>query len=177
MDLNQLANLGEFIGGLAVLVTLVYLAVQVRQNTRTVRAQSQLDSARQWSEQVRAGALDPEILRILEDGFHEPSALDEREQRQFAWWMAQHLYMAEGFFHSREAGLLSEESWVAHERVVMAFLAHEAGRRLWEGRMASLSDSFVAHFDVLLQRSPDLPWDYPRIREFYAQSGAPSTAG
>ncbi len=30
MDLTQLANLGEFIGGVAVLVTLIYLAVQVR---------------------------------------------------------------------------------------------------------------------------------------------------
>ncbi len=34
MDLTRLANLGEFIGGVAVLVTLVYLALQVRQNTR-----------------------------------------------------------------------------------------------------------------------------------------------
>ncbi len=30
MDLTQLANLGEFIGGVAVPVTLVYLAVQAR---------------------------------------------------------------------------------------------------------------------------------------------------
>ncbi len=30
MDLTQLANLGEFIGGVAVLVTLIYLAVQLR---------------------------------------------------------------------------------------------------------------------------------------------------
>ncbi len=34
MDLTQLANLGEFIGGVAVLVTLVYLAVQVRSGAR-----------------------------------------------------------------------------------------------------------------------------------------------
>ena len=34
MDLNQLADLGDFIGGAAVLVTLVYLAVQMRQTTR-----------------------------------------------------------------------------------------------------------------------------------------------
>ena len=33
MDLTQLANLGEFLGGVAVLVTLAYLAVQVRQST------------------------------------------------------------------------------------------------------------------------------------------------
>ncbi len=36
MDLTQLANLGEFIGGVAVLVTLIYLALQVRQNTRAL---------------------------------------------------------------------------------------------------------------------------------------------
>ncbi len=30
MDLTQLANLGEFIGGVAVLVTLIYLAIQLR---------------------------------------------------------------------------------------------------------------------------------------------------
>ena len=38
MDLTQLANLGEFIGGVAVLVTLIYLAVQVRQSAAAQRA-------------------------------------------------------------------------------------------------------------------------------------------
>ena len=37
MDLTQLANLGEFIGGVAVLVTLIYLAVQVRQSAAAQR--------------------------------------------------------------------------------------------------------------------------------------------
>lgn len=31
MDLTQLANVGEFVGGVAVLVTLVYLVIPVRQ--------------------------------------------------------------------------------------------------------------------------------------------------
>ena len=30
MDLTQLANIGEFIGSIAVLLTLIYLAAQVR---------------------------------------------------------------------------------------------------------------------------------------------------
>lgn len=48
MDLTQLANLGEFIGGVgsaigavAVLATLLYLAVQVRQSTTLARATAQ----------------------------------------------------------------------------------------------------------------------------------------
>ncbi len=42
MDLTQLANLGEFIGGVAVLVTLVYLALQVRQSTSAQRTAAEL---------------------------------------------------------------------------------------------------------------------------------------
>ena len=38
MDLTQLANLGEFIGGVAVLVTLIYLAVQMRQSNQIATA-------------------------------------------------------------------------------------------------------------------------------------------
>ena len=37
MDLTQLANLGEFIGGVAVLVTLIYLVIQLRQNTQELQ--------------------------------------------------------------------------------------------------------------------------------------------
>ncbi len=38
MTLEGLGNVGELIGGLAVIVSLVYLAIQVRQGARTTRA-------------------------------------------------------------------------------------------------------------------------------------------
>ena len=34
MNLNDLANLGQIIGALAVVVSLIYVAHQIRQNTR-----------------------------------------------------------------------------------------------------------------------------------------------
>ena len=39
MTISELGSLGEFIGSIAVLITLIYLAVQVRQNTRHAQAQ------------------------------------------------------------------------------------------------------------------------------------------
>ena len=36
--LESLGNIGEFLGALAVLISLVYLAIQIRQNTQTVRS-------------------------------------------------------------------------------------------------------------------------------------------
>jgi len=38
MNLNDLANLGQIIGAVAVVVSLLYVAVQIRQNTNAVRS-------------------------------------------------------------------------------------------------------------------------------------------
>jgi len=38
MTLSQLGDLGDFLGGIGVIVTLVYLAVQIRHDTQAVRA-------------------------------------------------------------------------------------------------------------------------------------------
>ena len=43
MTLNELGSLGEFMSGLAVVVTLVYLAIQIRHNTRAVRSSMHQD--------------------------------------------------------------------------------------------------------------------------------------
>ena len=53
--LDTLGNLGDFIGGLAVVLTLIYLAIQVRQNTSALKAAS-------WQEVV-AGARQAANLR------------------------------------------------------------------------------------------------------------------
>ncbi len=42
MDLTQLANLGEFVGGIAVLVTLIYLALQTRQTRAAAQESARL---------------------------------------------------------------------------------------------------------------------------------------
>ena len=38
MTLDDLGNLGELVGALAVIVSVAYLAIQIRQNTRSLRA-------------------------------------------------------------------------------------------------------------------------------------------
>jgi len=38
--IENLGNIGDFVGGIGVVVTLVYLATQIRQNTRAIRLAS-----------------------------------------------------------------------------------------------------------------------------------------
>jgi len=68
--LNELGNIGNFVGGLAVVVTLVYLALQIRQNTAATRVQTVqhlLTSDTAAADAIIAGPI-PEILSKLEAG-------------------------------------------------------------------------------------------------------------
>ena len=49
MTLEQLGSLGEAIGGIAVVVSLIALAVQMRQNTRAIRAESARAAEADWA--------------------------------------------------------------------------------------------------------------------------------
>jgi hypothetical protein len=89
-----LGNFGEFAGALAVVGTLVYLAVQVRQskealnaNTRSLdedRKMTQADTLRQltksWDEILRRATGSREVASILMRGNRNLSDLDEVEQ-------------------------------------------------------------------------------------------------
>ena len=57
MTLEDLGNIGEFVAAIAVVVSLLYLAIQIRQNTKTVRTstyQAILDSSRSDTELILA---------------------------------------------------------------------------------------------------------------------------
>ena len=47
VTLQDLGNIGEFIGAIAVVISLVYLAAQIRQNTRALHSSSYSQAAEQ----------------------------------------------------------------------------------------------------------------------------------
>ena len=68
MTLEDLGNLGDFLGGIAVIVTLVYLALQIRSNTQTVRAASLESVVNSHSQFLDRLASDSELSRIWFSG-------------------------------------------------------------------------------------------------------------
>src|SRR5262245_60294465 len=65
MDLETLGSIGDFVGGLGVIASLIYLAVQIRQNTRAVRSSSYHQAAEQTWNYCLAIAQDASLADIL----------------------------------------------------------------------------------------------------------------
>ena len=96
MTLEDLGNLGDFIGGLAVIATLVYLAVQIRQNSRMLRSAGEQTTRSDSTATITLAAQTPENAAVFHKGLSDPGALSPEERTQF------NLFMAAAFYHFQQ---------------------------------------------------------------------------
>ena len=124
MSLIELGALGEFLGFLAVATTLVYLAVQLRQNTGSMDANRRLALAQMYQmrsdalQSMLVGAADSEyigpiIIKLTQAGYPEDiTALDglstEERGRFRLWQIAQQTHWDNMHFQY-EQGFLDQE--------------------------------------------------------------------
>ena len=124
MTIMELGALGELLGSIAVLATLVYLSVQIRQNTRSMEESKKLALAQTY--QMRADALQmmlvhaadsehigPIITKLTNVGY--PDDIDSLKQlnteeygRFRQWQIAQHTHWDNMYFQY-EQGFLDQE--------------------------------------------------------------------
>ena len=128
-----LGNYGEFVGAIAVVVTLVYLAVQVRHsreateaNTRSLRSVARFESGRYWSEETIRMALSPDMAGIVAAGFEDASRLGDQERERWVAWCLQHALMKDTLYHQYIEGVLPEDVWSAHEAVTIGLTHTES---------------------------------------------------
>lgn len=79
MNWEAIGAVGETVGALAVLLTLVYLAIQIRQNTRSVQAAA-VDSANTQVSRIREVVLsNADLTSLYRRGNEDPLSLSEDE--------------------------------------------------------------------------------------------------
>ncbi len=83
MDITTLAAWGEFPGGIAVVVSLVYLAGQIRQNSKLLEAATEDSRMQSFNTNTAMLAGDPAVARIFWDGIESREALSKADQRRF----------------------------------------------------------------------------------------------
>ena len=65
MTLAQMANIGEFLGGITVLVTLIYLALQVRQASSLSRANMGFAITSEFNRSHEILLSNPDLMKVL----------------------------------------------------------------------------------------------------------------
>ena len=159
ITIMELGALGELLGAIAVFATLIYLSVQVRQNTRSIDAAQRLalaqtyqmrsDALQSMLVQAAASEIGHIIAKLTENGYPERlESLDELEplekSRFRQWQIAQQAHWDNMHFQYQQ-GYLDEE-YYKDEFVVRV-------TRLWPVwqalRLTSARKSFIQELERL----------------------------
>jgi len=145
MNREVISAIAELIGAIGVIVSLLYLAAQIRQNTRFTRAATLQAAAAQASEIHRSLSEDSETARIFRVGLSDPAQLDVDESVRFLSMLSQLFRGYESMFVQYKAGTVDELSWRAWRAGMAGVLRSPGAAHFWKVRgLAYRSDFQVA---------------------------------
>ncbi len=113
MNCEALGAIGEVAGAVAVIATLLYLAVQVRQSTnaqRVTAVQTAAENSARFSELL---AQDETLGALFWRGMVNPEALGLTERQRFMATINMFLRREAVAFHLHQEGLMPESMWQA----------------------------------------------------------------
>ena len=154
MSLSDLASIGSFVSGLAVLISLAYLTIQVRQAERNQKAQIQQGrAARLVDLQLRlTEPANSEIYMRGQGGEAFESATDLQRYRNL---ILASLYSMEDSFLQHKAGLLGDSDFASFRLRMAAVFANIGFRAMWRDLRTFHGPDFRAFCDELANSSLD----------------------
>jgi hypothetical protein len=145
--LEALGNMGDFVGGIAVIATLVYLAIQVRQNTRLLGANTLAAASSAMLSFNHLLGSDPAAARVFQVGLEDFRSLPEDERRQFLNLLRAAFTAHEHLFGQYEQGLVEEHVWQKNRQIAQNLLDLPHVQIWWKHRKSIFTDSFARALD------------------------------
>ena len=154
MTINEFQQIIEIIASVLVVPSLIYLAIQVRQNTKQMRANTSF----QWIEasgQMNAlVAGDTSTASVFRRGWEDPTLLSEDEQTQFVVHLGQFMQIYSTMFEQYQAGLLPKTQWHNCRKDIISVMNSPGGVFVWDNfGSQGLDSSFVEYVEDLRSKN------------------------
>ena len=154
MNWEALGAIGEIIGAAAVLITLVYLAVQIRQNTRQIGDSTRAlrltsrDTTQQAFSRWRHFVSEPEAADLYLRGCADYGSLFLAERFRFGIFLQDLLLSYEALHQQIPESLYEREVWDQRQIPILAHLFRQPGvRNGWEQNKLMFLPDFAAAID------------------------------
>ena len=147
MNWDAVGALGQVVGAFAVVLTLVYLAAQVRQNTRGMRRVATAEATaafREWGQHIIA---DTSMRQVYIKGLRGLENLSEDEKALF-WGIIFNVFkIAEQLHFQHFSGAMDTGVWTGWEYVLRGILTTSGCQQYYQERRRSFSPRFQKWMD------------------------------
>ena len=144
MSISELGSIGELIAAIATIATLIYLALQLRQNTSAIRLSEMraVEGDAKASRDVMIQNKDVAELYIV--GLSSPETLDRADKLRFR------MVLDQLFFEWQAQMQILKRTLNATDHFIAKTLSAPGGKLYWEKTPHEFFDpEFVAHVDKI----------------------------
>ena len=152
MNVEYVANIAEIIGAIVVVITLIYLTIQLRQNNKLLQSASRRAMMETEKTSLSQALEYQELLRKL----NQSEKLSEKEQFQLSIIFITDMENRYFEYRQYKNGLLSEQEWRARAVIIVSNHGIRRGRRWWSkvGRNLWPAEFVDCIDDVLRKEAP-----------------------
>ena len=171
MNWEMLAALGQLAAVFVGIPSLIYLAVQIREQTKERRQSAVNALTVQWGDLTRALHESAEFSAIYLRGVHSFHDLDAVSKLRFSAFQNRFFKNFEGMYYSRCDGILTPALWGEIERTMSDFIAYRGVQDWWKTRKNWHTEEFGRVVDAIIAKGTE-PKAYStyNLRELMKQS-------
>jgi hypothetical protein len=156
MTLTDLAAIGTIVSGVAVVVSLIYLSFQIRQNTHHHRASMQQGRAGRTVE-LLLGTATPDAVRVLLHCRAGDPDVAPAELEQFLRIATAIFISFEDGYVLRRTGMLDAATIAGDDASMVHHIVPWPGYRMaWEMLKSGMQPDFRAYVDSLIAKTPPM---------------------
>jgi hypothetical protein len=148
--LENLGHIGEFIGALGVVVSLVYLARQMIQNTASVRAASFNSMVQNSIRLLEPAFIDSEFAAFLARAERDPTRLSTEERVRWDAYMTAAFRHFNNVVYQFRVGAIDRQMWEAYRRALKEHLRVASWASWYLENQVVFSEALTHHVETIL---------------------------
>ena len=151
MNWEAIGAIGEIVGALAVFITLAYLALQIKQNTKAVQS-SALDSTVNTISIARQSIYEnDEVAKVYLNGLSTPEQLSDLERLKFRLLVHNLMLSQSNIFAQTKFSDLPVSEWNAQKTIIKRVIGSPGGQWFWKDFGCEFDQEFRNEIDRIMR--------------------------
>src|SRR5712691_7762267 len=154
MSFQQLADLAQIVASIGVIVSLIFVGLQIRHNTGALQRNEHNATMAQWTVIRMAIAKDRDIAELMTAGLHGERSLDAADQLRLEQMLAEHAWASFHIWDRTQRGIFPKGTFeLTAGPLLSALLKTVRGEAWWRSaKHTGFIPGFVADVDAVLAK-------------------------
>ena len=157
MSFEQLSYLAQMVASVGVIVSLIFVGLQIRQNTGALQRNEHNSTMAQWTVIRMAIAKNRDIAELMTAGFHGERALDAADELRLENMLAENVWASFHIWERTQRGIFPKGTFEFSVGLHLSgLLKTERGGAWWRSaKHTAFVPAFVADVDAVLAKDND----------------------